>query len=380
MGHDEAEDYQGRTAIHRAIMPVLAQLNPKRRFLLSSPYGGALYASKTVGTTHNTQYLGSVLPYVLDTDMVDYKAYFATYLARFIAEEPTLGAVSLPSLRRIMSDADIFGDDEMWNYHMKGNPGLSVTLFDLLQTFAKKVLGPFVDGTDRLFKLKYAQFEWVRISMENFRRNSGFINGLIYWMWNDCWPASAGWAFVDYYCLPKASYYAFRRCAGGLLASVHKSDQYDICLCNDTLQERQVRLTLSCLSGGIRHMLGEQNVTVPAQWSGVVDRLPLSALPEGAVLLCDAAFDGGFDRAFYREGTLPLVPCAAPQITARTEHSITLTAAAYIHAVELEGEYVFDDNYFSLFPGESRTVQFRPAPQAQTTELTLGAYTIAAVC
>ena len=108
-GDDSAEDYHGRTAIHEAIYPVLKQLDHSRRLLLSSPYGGTPYASKTKGTTHNTQYLGcSIFPYILKADMQDYKEHFSQYLARFIAEEPTTGAVSLPSLKKFMTEADIF--------------------------------------------------------------------------------------------------------------------------------------------------------------------------------------------------------------------------------------------------------------------------------
>ena len=378
-GFDEADDYQGRTAIHKGIMPVLSRLDPKRRFLLSSPYGGKLYASKTVGTTHNTQYMGdSIFPYILKTDMTDYKEHFSTYLARFIAEEPTLGAVSLPSLRKFMNESDIFDSDDMWNYHMKGNPALPFTLFDLMRDFARKVLGDFSNGQDRYFKLKYIQYEWVRISMENFRRNSGFINGMIYWMWNDCWPSSAGWAFADYYCLPKASFYSFKRCAAQLIASIDKQTEYDIYLCNDSLSEKQGEISVSYIMEGKAFPVAKQNVSVTAQKSKKVYSIPLSAIPEGAILICDVAFDGGQDRAFYKEGTLPIVPCDSPKIVSQDKNSITLTASKYIHAVELEGEFVFEDNFFSLLPGEQRTIKFRPAANAQNGEITVMGYTIKA--
>ncbi len=376
-GNDEAEDHHGRTVVHNAIMPVLSKLDPKRRFLISSPYGGNFYASKTVGTTHNTQYLGeSIFPYIRNTDMTDYKEYFSTLLARFIAEEPTLGAISLPSLKKFMNESDIFDDDGMWNYHMKGNPALPFTLFDLLQDFARKVLGEFTDGADRYFKLKYNQFEWVRITMENIRRNLGFANGLIYWMWNECWPASAGWAFVDYYCLPKAAFYSFKRCAGELLASIAKSDEYDIYLCNDGLSARQVTVDLACIKEGKVVHIAEHSVCIEAQTSNKVCGLPLAELPEGAMLICDISSECGCDRAFYIEGTLPLVKCGAPAIVEQTGNSITLTAAEYIHAVELEGEFVFEDNYFSLLPGETRTIGFRCAQNGQSNELTVTGYTV----
>ena len=99
-------------------------------------------------------------------------------------------------------------------------------------------------------------------------------------------------------------------------------------------------------------------------------------MPAGALLVCDAHSGEWHDRAFYRQGTLPIVPCAAPAVLGRSENSITLQASTYTHAVELEGEYVFGDNYFSLLPGEQRTVVFRPAANAHTDALTVTGYTV----
>ena len=378
LGHDEAEDYMGRRAIYEGILPVVTQLDPQRRCLPSSPYGGKLYASKTVGTTHNTQFLSYIFRYIRQEAMTDYKEYFASYLARFIAEEPTMGAIALPSLRRFMTDGDIFGGDAMWQYHTKGNPALSFTLFDITDTFARKVLGDFTGSADRYFKLKYVQYEWVRTTLENVRRNRGFINGTVYWMWNDCWPAASGWAFVDYYCLPKASFYSFKRCAGQLVASIDKAECYDIYLCNDTLNQQNASLSLCYLHKGNITPITAVDVTVEASAAGIVYRLPLTALPQGAVLICDVAGDGFRDRAFYKGGSLPIVPCQAPTVLARDETSITLTADRYIHAVELEGQYIFSDNYFSLLPGQQRTITMRPAADAQTNDLTVAGYTLQA--
>lgn len=376
-GCDEAVDYKGRTAIHVGIMPVLNRLDPKRRFMLSSPCGGNTYASKTVGTTHNTQYLGdSIFPYILDTPMQDYKEFFSTLLARFIAEEPTLGAVSLPSLRRFMTDEDIFNSDSMWKYHTKDNPCLPFTLFDLLKTFSSKVLGEFKDGADRYFKLKYNQFEWIRVSMENIRRNRGFINGIVYWMWNDCWPASSGWAFVDYFCLPKASFYSFKRCAKPILASIDKTEEYEVYLCNDGLNERFVTLNLSFIQNGKATNIACVEVSISGAESEKVHSLPLSAVPDDAMLICDVTADRLIDRAFYKQGNLPIIQTDAARIIAQDNNQVTVTADRYIHAVELDGEYVFEDNYFSLLPGEQRTVTFRPSSTAKSSTLTVTGYTV----
>lgn len=373
LGFDEAEDYKGRTAIHQSIAPVLMQLDPRRRFMLSSPCGGRTYASKTVGTTHNTQYLGvEIFPYIMQTEMEDPKAFFSGLLARFIAEEPTCGATSLPSLRKFMTDADIFRSDGQWQYHTKSNPALSFSLFDMQLRFAKKLLGPFQSGEDRLFKLKYCQYEWVRLTMENICRNRSFCSGIVYWMWNDCWAASSGWSFVDYYGLPKASYYSFKRCAGALLASIEKKDGLRICLCNDSRRETQARFTVSTLCGGrLRQVYAGQCSLAPSAVT-VAAVLPESTLPEDALLICEAATDTLRDRAFWRAGKLPLVPCEVHW--QRSGDTVTVWADGYVHAVELEGEYVFSDNYFSLLPGEKRAVTCRPCGAGET--VTVQGYTL----
>ncbi len=359
-GFDEAPSYHGRTAIHKGIYPVLKLLDPKRRFFLSSPMGGTPYASKTAGTTHNTQYLGcSIFPYIMNENMKDYKEHFSQYLARFIAEEPTTGAVCLPSLKKFMTDDDIFNSEAMWNWHTKSNPALSFSLFDVLLNFTKKVLGEFTDGHDRFFKMKYNQFEWIRVSMENIRRNRGFTNGIVYWMWNDCWPASSGWAFLDYYCLPKASYYSFKRCAKELLCSIDKKDGYDIYLCNDGLKSRSVDMTVYYLKDGRISTASYVTAEIDAHSSKKAFTVPENAVPQNAVLFCDISCEAFTDRAFYKNGALPIKTTDAVIITEKTENSVTVTADSYVHAVEFEGEYIFSDNYFSLLPDEKKTVSFR---------------------
>lgn len=105
---------------------------------------------------------------------------------------------------------------------------------------------------------------------------------------------------------------------------------------------------------------------------------PASAVPEEALFICNLTSDGKLvDRAFYKSGTLPMVPADCISVVSKTENSITVTADKYVHAVELEGEFVFEDNYFSLLPGESRTVMFRRSFDAQSDSIEVSGYTVA---
>lgn len=377
-GYDDKEEYDGRTAIHSGIAPVLMRFDPQRRFMPSSPCGGIEYQSMTVGTTHHTNFLGNTLyPYINKQDMTDYKEFFEIMLSRFVSEEPTLGASSLPSLRRFMTDDDIFNSDDMWLFHTKDQGTPEVPNINFAGNFARKVLGEFKDSVDKVFKLKYAQYEWVRITMENLRRNKGYCNGEIYWMWNDCWPAAIGWAFVDYYCLPKTSFYSFKRAAAPvLLSATKKGENYDIYITSDEAKDVSGELTLYILnSSGIK----EHSTTVitgKGAVATVVKSVPVSIMGAGDVLIAEFKAEGKAYRTFYREGNLPIAPTEGVAVTNQTEDSITITASSYVHAVELEGEYVFDDNYFSMLPGETRKISFKKARIHDSDEIALTAYSI----
>jgi len=52
-------------------------------------------------------------------------------------------------------------------------------------------------------------------------------------------------------------------------------------------------------------------------------------------------------------------PGALPVVEEATDHSVTLRAEQYVHAVSLDGEMDLEDNFFSMLPGEKRTVRFK---------------------
>lgn len=378
-GCDTDENYRGRRSAYDGIAPVLYREDPSRRFLPSSPYGGNRYASNTVGTTHNTQYLGDMLfPYMEKGDASDYKEEFKKYRARFIAEEPQLGAIPLASLRRFLTDADIFDGEDMLLYHTKGNPALSKELYTYMTDFAQSMLGKFTDGTDRLFKLRYLQYEWIRIVMEQARRDKALCSGIIFWMMNDCWPAAAGWALIDYYGRPKEGYYAFRRAAAPVIASIDReAGVSSVYVSNDSPQSVTVCGTLTHFATDRRTVKAAYTFTHTAEACSAAVALTVHApLADGELLVCELEGDGVRDRTFYQNGALTLRPTDALSVTVdECAHTLTLTASEYVHAVILDGEAIFEDSGFSLLAGESRTVGYTPT-EACSAAPTATAYTL----
>ena len=377
LGNDEMEDYTGRKSAYRGIASVLYKLDFARPFLPSSPYGGYKYASNTVGTTHNTCYLGSfIFPYMMKGECADYREHFKQYRARFIAEEPQLGAISESSIRRFMTEEDIFGQsDDMWNYHTKSNPAIKTTLFDMSLSFTRGILGDFTSSADRFFKLRYLQYEWVRLLMEQARREAWFCSGIIFWMLNDCWPASSGWSLMDFYGKPKDALYAFKRCSSRAIISIDKeSDTYSVIASNLGDEIKNASVTLTRVKYNETERLAEFIGDIAAQGSSAVLRLQ-DGIKKDDLLIAELYADGVCDRTFYRDGALTLVPTDAVRMSHDAEaHTVTVFADSYVHAVELDADAIFSDNCFSLLPGESRTVSYDP--MGDVGEVKLTAYTV----
>lgn len=380
LGSDTDVDYQGRESALGGIAPVLYEHDHSRTFLPSSPYGGKTYASLTVGTSHTTNYLGRIFDYFDKNNSSDYKEYLANFVSRFVSEEGTLGAISRPSMLKFMTEHDLISDtsEEMLIYHTKTNPPLKRHIFEYVSIIARKILGDFADGEDKYFKYKYIQYEWIRVALENARRTLGYCNGMIFWMFNDCWPAALGWALVDYYCLPKPSYYSFKRAAKPIIASVsERGGKYAVTVSNTSESDEPVCLTAYRLDlTDDFAVVDTYTATITAAAYTPTELILPWQAQDGELIVCDIGSEYT-DRAHYKRGTLPVVP-ADDQLTivSRTDTSITLAASSYIHAVELEGQYIFEDNYFSMLRGEIRTVSFKQWKNTDSSDFTVKAYTL----
>ncbi len=367
-GSDSEKEYTGRSASLHGVLPMILKNDYMRNFFVSSPNGGTPNASKTAGTTHNTQFLEMFFDYIDGGGSGDdFAEYMKEYTARFIAEEPCFGAASYESLSKFMTDDDIFGDEKMWIYHTKSSPYLKDEMFNYVKRLAEKLFGKFTDAEDMLFKLQYVQYEWVRVTMENALRNRNFCGGIIYWMLNDCWPAAAGWALIDYYCRPKAGYYAFRKFADKEVLSFDISgNKLWLYLCNDGNEKISKSTEIKEINIRTGQTEKKSELTLECEPHGVTKKeVALKRNPDTVIV---AESEG--IRAVYKCGSKKLKPCMPPEILSREDGEICLKADSFVYAAELSGGYIYDDNFFTMLPGETKTVHFSGAG----SDLTIKAY------
>lgn len=366
LGNENRTDFPGYRSATYGIEPVLKRLDPGRYFLPSSPYGGDPFCSAMTGTTHNTYYLGEMFTYMMESDFKNYIKFFDSFLARFNAEQPVMGMPFVKTMRRFMTDEDIFGEDEeMHKFHSQSNPALPHNLFTYIKNMTQKIFGDFSDGMDKVQKMQAVQCEWIRQSMELFRRNKWFSSGIIYWMLNDCWPAANSWSIIDYYGEPKPGYYAFKRAAKPFIVSVTEKDER-LCVygCNDSLENAvgKGKLYVCDFEKNINIFEKDFEIKLEENSSEIVFDFDLSQikklLNETSVILCDAETNLGSDRAIYIHDRYKTMEQTFGKVlvTGEDDDSITVIADGFVEFAIIDRTDL-EDNCFILKKGEARKIK-----------------------
>lgn len=365
-GYFNKKSFPGKTVVSKSIAPVLSRLDPQRAFLLSSPYGGVPFKSAACGTTHNTAYLGDWFDFVSGETPFDYYNEINRYLSRFMAEQPSYGLPFVSSLKKFMTDEDIFGkNSDIMEYHCQNNPCLKETIFAYSEKMAEGFFGKYESPQDRIYKLQILQCEWLRISFELFKRNQWFSSGIVYWMFNDCWPTSVSWSVVDYYGNPKPAYYVFRRCAKPVITSLYEEDgeiKAYVCVNGKNGVSAKGKVYLYNVLTGEENTLAEFDgkFSVGSTCAVTAEKSKIPQIEQNEnIVLCDLESDTCSDRSFYCPNYFKNVPWGKNDafVLTETDGGCEITADTCIPYVMLDTDSKLSDNCFFLKKGETVTLK-----------------------
>jgi exo-1,4-beta-D-glucosaminidase len=310
------------------------------------------------------------------------------------------------SLERFIPKDHLWPIDEVWNYHSGGERFTTVKVF--------------TDGLDRRYgqatslddyerKAQAMTYEGERAMFEAYGRNKYTSTGVIQWMLNNAWP-SLIWHLYDYYLVPAGGYFGTKKA----MEPVHVQYSYDdnsVTVVNSmyvALEGRKVSAKIYNIDA-TEKASREATVDLAADSSTKAFDLPkVDGLSSTYFLRLQLHAPGGelHSDNFYwlstkadtlnwakRQDTVytPQAEFAdltgldsLPQVSLRTssalgngEAQLTLmnpgNAIAFMVHVRVTrgkgGEDItpifWDDNYFSLLPGEKRTVtaKFRRSSQ-----------------
>ncbi len=249
-----------------------------------------------------------------------------------------------------------------------------------------------LDSVEELVRAtQFIQADGLRYALESDRRRKYHNSGTLPWQFNEPYPMAACTSAVDYFARPKPVYYAVARAYALMLVSARfptqawgEFERFDAEAWVSNSHERSYSdvILRMCLLGTRGDVYAERTETVSFGANCAVKlaalQEPLPVIPEDVffldlqlldsdgVLLCQNHY------AFSRSETLaPLLACPSTTLSissqaSESEQTVTLTdsgetAAMFVwledaRDLTASGYAYFDDNYFCILPGESRTV------------------------
>jgi exo-1,4-beta-D-glucosaminidase len=135
----------------------------------------------------------------------------------------------LESLRKMMPEEDIWPISKSWEIrlHNRFYPDAREALFSRY--------GEPAGVEEYCMKSQVLQMEAVRAMFEAFARNKYRSSGIIYWMYNSAWP-SLYWQLYDYYFTPNGAFYGAKTACEQLHIQ-YSYDDSSICVINGNYQD-----------------------------------------------------------------------------------------------------------------------------------------------
>ncbi len=306
----------------------------------------------------------------------------------------------LESLRRMLPEQHLWPVDEMWEYHCGRNEFNSLDRY--LHAFTQRY-GPSGDAEQLAFRAQAASYEAMRAMFEAFAVNRPHTTGIIQWMLNSAWPEMY-WQLYDHYLMPNGAFYATRTACQPLSLVYHYGEHAVYGVNSGVSDAGGLQAEVQVLGLDGRRVLHETIAAdLPSDGSVRLLDLTKADLPSPVYFLdlrLHSADGGTAGRNFYWLSTTPDVLDEAGATWYYTPNSsyADLTALAELPQLEVEAEHrlaerdgrqlvevtlhnpgealaffielqlldpetgdsilpvLWDDNYLSLLPGETRTV------------------------
>uniref|UniRef100_UPI001C2DB1DD glycoside hydrolase family 2 protein n=1 Tax=Sphingomonas bacterium TaxID=1895847 RepID=UPI001C2DB1DD len=333
--------------------------------------------------------------------------YFTTNARGFSVESGTPSFPTLESWKRAIPAADQWPISDTWAYHdwhQGGNGGVKTYMDALAARF-----GAGTSLADFERKAQMMQYESYRAVFEGMNAGLWTRNsGRMLWMTQPAWPSSHWQMFSSDYDT-HASFYGVKKAAEPVHVQMNLPD-HKVVLVNNELADLgrvTVRAKVVALDGQV---LTERSATIAAPREAVSDAFTLDLAPalargvalvrleatdaKGAVLSTNFYWQAKDDAAFQAMNALAPVTLgmrSADRVEGdETVTAVTLTNASATPAIEAkltmvnaDGTQVlpayFTDNYLSLLPDETRTVEVRyPTAKAANPHVALRGWNVAA--
>jgi exo-1,4-beta-D-glucosaminidase len=114
---------------------------------------------------------------------------------------------ALESLTKMVGKDHLWPIDDVWNYHAGSQEFKNLNIFN---TAMESTYGKPGDLGDYLRKAQAMAYDGERAMFEAYRRNKYTSTGVIQWMLNNAWPSTI-WHLYDYYLQPAGGFFGARK-------------------------------------------------------------------------------------------------------------------------------------------------------------------------
>lgn len=137
----------------------------------------------------------------------------------------------LESLRKMIPESHLWPIDSYWDYHAGLSPFNNIDIFKNALNGRYGISG---SGAEFCTKSQLAAYEGIRAMFEAYRAHKYTSTGVIQWMLNNSWP-SIIWHLYDYYLKPGGGYFGAKKACQPLHV-LYDYDTKDVVVVNATLK------------------------------------------------------------------------------------------------------------------------------------------------
>ncbi len=354
-------ELKGKTIYHNILPSICRQIDPTRPYWPSSPYRGKDHNGEEEGDRHNWD---------VWSDWKDIELYKEDK-EKFMSEFGFQATPVMETIKRFCPPDELREDSPSMEWHNKQVEG-PARLIHYLQAYMP-------EARDFEEFVRYTQLNQayaLRVMIEHCRRHKFESGGVLFWQFNDCWPA-VSWSVIDYYLRPKASYYAVKRAFEPVIISLDEKEGWiEVWICNDTLKESKGKLELKSMSfEGKTLWREEREVSVPANqsvrvWVKSLSEMEIKSTKKDFVYASLSTEKGKVENHLFLEREREL-EFPSRQFERRIHQNedgleIELYASTFVRSVMLtvpDENPEFSDNFFDLIPGLEKKVRLDCSPE-----------------
>ena len=361
---------------HNVIPRLLAEEDPTRYYQPSSPYSPD-------GLSPTRDDCGDQHPWSLGFSDNDFRKY-RKMICRFPNEGGILGPTSLPTMLRCLPEGQREVHSMAWQHHDNSIDSWNEPSHTdaMLQNWLGMNLRE-LSIPEFTYWGGLLQGEGLSEYISNFRRRMFSSAAAIFWMFNDCWPATRSWTIIDYALRRTPAFWAVKRAMAPVsVVLAEEGGEVVVFGVNDT--DRPVE---GSLQYGVFTLAGEY----PLEGSITVTLQPnastrLVAFPSkrwrnrrASMAFAQLAGKGGILLARNRLYDPLFKEMAWPVAGIRVvcdKGVVRFSSKSFVLGVcvDLDGDERLGDNFFDLYPGQVHVIPWRrkTPPRILYTGNTLG--------